>query len=105
MHNNYGAGHRPKREDARNKELVDLRKENGLLRRTVKRLKKQVAKHGIPDIIEEEDVVEQETVQPVHIQEHCKCGSSQEPRVLVLNGKVYSICPECKARQKIGEEG
>jgi formamidopyrimidine-DNA glycosylase len=92
--------HRPKREDQRAKEVSDLKRENHELKRAVKRLQKEVTKR----VSVEEDVAEQglqEQAEMVVNKHGCPdCGTTV--RELVLAGKQFHICPDCKWRAKVG---
>ena len=97
MHKNYAAVNRPKREEAKAKELSDLRRENHELRRTVKRLAKEVNKRvGSQDDAVEVEITSDEPIQIVA--SICDCGT--KPVEIVLNSKTWHVCPECKARKK-----
>ncbi len=103
MRKNPITPHRPSREEKTAKEMSDLKRENHKLKRTVKRLEKEIDKRAEVEAdiaekgLEEEGEKIQETV-------YCKaCNGEQPLRQLLLNGKVYEICPVCKARTKIGE--
>jgi hypothetical protein len=98
MQKNYAAANKPKRDDAKAKELADLRRENHELRRTVKRLYKEVGKRVASQ--DEAVVVEepQESVVPATFIALCECGV--QPLEIALNSKIFLVCPECKARKK-----
>ena len=98
MHNNYAAVNKPKRDDAKAKELADLRRENHELRRTVKRLTKEISKRTA----HEEESVDEEAgvVEPPVVTVQAICGCGVEAISLTLNGKLFMICPECKTRKR-----
>jgi len=98
MQKNYAAANKPKREDAKAKELADLRRENHELRRTVKRLYKEVGKRvASQDEAVEVDVLEEPAIPMTH-SAICECGVP--PLEIALNSKIFLVCPECKARKK-----
>ena len=104
MQNNYAATHRPKREDAKAKELADLKRENFELKRAVKRLQKDIAKRsGMQEELAEQGFEVEVDVEVQVESKACPCGSVTPLKQLTLNGKVYAICIDCKARSRIGE--
>lgn len=101
MSKNQLAVNLPKREDARAKELADLKRENHELRRKVKRLKKELTKRvsGIETVDVEEEEVECEASDGKEGVAFCGCFS--QPTELTLASKTFLICPECKARKRL----
>jgi uncharacterized protein YlxW (UPF0749 family) len=82
--------HKPRNEERKAKEIVDLKQENHSLKRKLKRLQKEVRKREPPEA--EEEMIEPTT-------EKCpECGT--QIRELDLAGKRYRICGDCKWRQK-----
>jgi hypothetical protein len=98
MQKNYATAHKPKRDEAKAKEVADLRRENHELRRTVKRLYKEVGKRvAFQDEAVEVDPVEEPEI-PMTYSAICECGIP--PVEIALNDKLFLVCPECKARKK-----
>jgi len=98
MQKNYAAAHKPKRDEAKAKEVADLRRENHELRRTVKRLYKEVGKRVASQDDAAEVVEESPEVPEVVVASICSCMII--PVELVLNGNTYLVCPDCKARKR-----
>ena len=93
--------HRPKREEAKAKELADTKKENHHLRRKLKRLEKEFRRHAPPpDVMEDEDVPTLAESKG-KIVEKCKKCYEGIIRILHLAGRKYAVCPECKDRKRI----
>lgn len=93
--------HRPRREDAKGKELSSIKKENKQLHRQVARLQKQVAK-GIELKIEEEPtktLADAEGQSPIFDHECEKCRSLSIGVLKVPTG-ILLVCKECGHRRK-----
>lgn len=101
MQKNSVTAHRPKREEAKAKELADLKRENFSLRRTVKRLEKEVRKRA--DIEEEkaEEGLQDSMEVEVKLETECPECKGGAVRRLTLAAKEFLICPECKWRTKV----
>ena len=96
--------HKPKREEAKVAQLTSLKRENHSLKRAIKRLEKEIGKR----IEVEEDVAEQgleEAFVPTEnktVQEnHCGACGSVSVRSLTLIDRVYRVCVDCKARNRV----
>lgn len=96
MHNNQTQS-RPKREAAHSKELSDLKKENHSLKRTVKRLQKEITKRTSV----EEDAVDEAPEESASTVEAVSLCCGVPIKSITLNSKTWVVCPECKARRKI----
>jgi predicted RNA-binding Zn-ribbon protein involved in translation (DUF1610 family) len=93
--------HRPQREDAKGRETADLKRENNQLKRTIRRLEKELAKARTDT--EPSSVVEEsaETPQKPQKEHSCPtCGPEAEMRRVEVIGRVYFICPDCKAKER-----
>lgn len=96
MPKNRAVQHKPKNEERKAKELVDLKQENHSLKRKLKRLQKEVRKLG--PVNEEYEEHEGSGAGMPEIE---RCPKCQVPtKSLELAGKRYRICGECKWRQK-----
>lgn len=97
MPRNRAVQHKPKNEERKAKELVDLKQENHSLKRKLKRLQKEVRRRTI---IEEEVAIEAAPFasNAASVDQCPDCDGLL--RVLTLAGKRYRICGECKWRQK-----
>lgn len=89
--------HRPKREEAKARELSTLKKENNILKRTIKRLEKEIGKRIT---LEEETEQDCETGEPSQ-RETCGECNSVAIRIIALADKEFRICAECKARTRV----
>jgi hypothetical protein len=99
MPKNYAALNKPKKEETRAREVADLRRENHALKRKVKRLYKEVGRR-----INFEDTPDETPYEPPLAEatnESAFCGCDVQPTELSLAGKMFLICPDCKARKKI----
>jgi Zn finger protein HypA/HybF involved in hydrogenase expression len=91
---NRAVQHRPKGEEQKAREMVDLKQENHSLKRKLKRLEKEVRKRTTI----EEDAIAIETPEEPAVEECPECGS--RIKNLTLAGKSFNICGECKWRKK-----
>lgn len=96
--------HRPKRDKQRARELAELKKENTKLQRAVKRLEKEINKRVEVEGDAAEEGLE-ESLADTEVVETCKACNTGILQTLILANKVFSVCPECKWRAKIGEQG
>jgi uncharacterized protein with PIN domain len=91
---NRVTSHRPKREEAKSRESIELKRENHQLKRAVKRLEKEIRKRVD---VEEEVIAEPE---PLALQE--KCPECSGPLTHLTVGPVtLRVCRECKWRVKV----
>ena len=93
MSHGHNSSHRPKREEAKTKEVVDLKRENHQLKRAVKRLEKEIRKRA---------EVEEEVAEPEASEAWEDCPECKGPVKLLTVGPVtLKVCHQCKWRTKV----
>jgi hypothetical protein len=106
MSNQRVTPHRVKRETAKSREQNELRKENLQLKRTVKRLEKEVHRreHAASQVVEEgleEDGAKfQKKTKTTNV---CPMCNSESIKTITLCGNMYTICKDCTWRKRVGD--
>lgn len=91
--------HKPKNEERKAKEIVDLKQENHSLKRKLKRLQKEVRKRVPPEAEEEAMLMSAPYSSNAAFVDKCpECEGFL--KMLSLAGKRYIICGDCKWRKK-----
>jgi formylmethanofuran dehydrogenase subunit E len=89
----HNSSHRPKREEAKTREVVDLKRENHQLKRAVKRLEKEIRKRAEV----EEEVAEPEPLAPQEVCPECESNL----KLITVGPVTLKVCHQCKWRTKV----
>lgn len=88
---------RPRREEAKGKELAELKKENNQLRRQISRLRKEIERLELMTLIDREDNQPAPRVERKKSKLTCPaCDNQSFSMTTTPSGKKIYVCKNCK---------